>query len=135
MAMRRVAARHDRSRSEIVAVARTLLASGTVAQFTLDGVATRLGVTKPAIYHYFANREELISAAMTNGFAEHASVLLAAVRAAPDGFAVLRAATAAFVAHYRDRLEEFRLDFAWSQIHGNPRAVRSAILPVMNQLV
>src|ERR1044071_8666467 len=132
MAMRRVAARHDRSRSEIVAVARTLLASGTVAQFTLDGVAARLGVTKPAIYHYFANREELISAAMTNGFAEHGRALLAAVRAAWDGFAVRRAPTGALAAHYRDRLEGFRLDFAWSRIHGTPRAVKQPILPVMN---
>ena len=112
-----------------------LLARGTVAQFTLDGVAERLGVTKPAIYHYFASREALISAAMTNGFVAHGHALLEAARAAPDGPDVLCAVTSAFVAHYRDRLEEFRLDFAWPQIHGDPDAVRKVILPLMNELV
>src|SRR5690242_18172896 len=106
---RRVAARHERSRAEIVAVARRLLTTGSVAQFTLDGVAETLGVTKPAIYHYFKSREALISAAMTDGFVRHGRMLADAARAAEDGPAVLRAVITAFVNHYRDRLEEFRL--------------------------
>jgi AcrR family transcriptional regulator len=131
----RVAARQDRSRVEIVAVARKLLVTGSVAQFTLDGVADALGVTKPAIYHYFENREALITAAMTHGFVEHGRVLQEAARSAADGPAVLRKIVTAFVNHYRERLEEFRLDFAWTQIHGNRRAVRKFILPVMSDLV
>jgi AcrR family transcriptional regulator len=133
----RVAARQDRNRAEILAVARQLLIKGSVAEFTLDGVAKALGVTKPAIYHYFASRRALVSATMAHGFAEHAGVLLEAARAADEGPAVLRALTTAFVNHYRVRLEEFRLDFAWTQInrHPNPSEVRSRILPVMNEMV
>ena len=131
----RVAARHDRSRAEIVAVARRLLVGSSVAQFTLDGVADALGLTKPAIYHYFKSREALIGAAMTHGFVEHGRVLAKAARDAEDGPAVLRAVVTAFVNHYRHRLEEFRLDFAWTQIYGSREAVRTHILPVMNDLV
>ncbi len=35
---------------------------------------------------------------------------------------------------YRDRLEYFRLDFAWSQIHGDPQTTRDLILPLCNEL-
>lgn len=131
-----MAARQDRSRAEITAVARQLLIKGSVSEFTLDSVADALGVTKPAIYHYFANRRALIGAAMAYGFVEHSRVLLEATRAAGDGAAVLGAVTTAFVSHYGARLEEFRLDFAWTQINRNPNRseVRNRILPAMHEL-
>ena len=131
----RIAARQDRIRTEIIAVTRKLLTKGPVAQFTLDGVAEALGITKPAIYHYFVNREALISAAVTHGYVEHARVLAEAARAAADGPAVLRAITNAFVNHYSARLEEFRLDFAWTQIHGKASEAKKGILPAMNEMV
>lgn len=133
----RVAARQDRSRAEIIAVARRLLVKGSVAEFTLDGVAEALGMTKPAIYHYFENRGALIGAAVAYGFVQQARVLSEAARAAEDGPAVLRAVTTAFVDHYVVRLEEFRLDFAWTQTNRNPNPseVRGRILQVMNEMV
>jgi AcrR family transcriptional regulator len=131
----RVAARQDRIRGEIIAVTRKLLTEGPVAEFTLDQVADALGITKPAIYHYFVNREALISAAVTYGYVEHARVLSEAARAAADGPAVLRAITNAFVNHYSGRLEEFRLDFAWTQIHGKTSEAKKSILPAMNEMV
>jgi AcrR family transcriptional regulator len=130
-----IAARQDRSRAEIIAVTRKLLTKGPVAEFTLDRVADALGMTKPAIYHYFVNREALISAAVTHGYVEHARVLSEAARAAEDGPAVLRAITNAFVNHYSGRLEEFRLDFAWTQIHGKASEAKNGILPAMNEMV
>jgi AcrR family transcriptional regulator len=42
-----------------------------LADFTLDDVADTLGVTKPAIYHYFPNREALMRAAVAEGQLEH----------------------------------------------------------------
>jgi AcrR family transcriptional regulator len=131
----RIAARQDRSRAEIIAVTRKLLTKGPVAQFTLDRVADALGITKPAIYHYFVNREALISAAVTHGYLEHARVLSEAGRAAEDGPAVLRAITNAFVNHYSGRLEEFRLDFAWTQIHGKASDAKTGILAAMNEML
>ena len=61
-------------------------------------------------------------------------VLLKAARDADNGPAVLQALTTAFIDHYRDRLEYFRLDFAWSQIHGDPQTTRDLILPLFNEL-
>jgi len=46
---RRVAVRRDRTRGEIIAIARRFLAKAALADFTLDDVADTLGVTKPAI--------------------------------------------------------------------------------------
>ena len=97
-------------------------------------MAVALGVTKPAIYHYFPNRDALMRAAVVEGMLEHGRVLLEAARKAEDGPPVLRAVTAAFVEHYRNRLEYFRLDFAWSQIHGDAQTTRESILPLFNEL-
>src|SRR6185503_7651680 len=118
MKPRRVAIRRDRTRAEIIAIARRFLAKASLADFTLDEVADALGVTKPAIYHYFPNRDALMRAAVAEGFVEQGRALMEAARKSNDGPAVLRAVTTAFVEHYRDRMEYFRLDFAWSQIFG-----------------
>jgi AcrR family transcriptional regulator len=131
---RRAAVRRDRTRGEIIAIARRFLAKAALADFTLDDVAGTLGVTKPAIYHYFPNREALMRAAVAEGQLEHGRVLLKAARDADNGPAVLQALTTAFIDHYRDRLEYFRLDFAWSQIHGDPQTTRDLILPLFNEL-
>ena len=130
---RRVAVRRDRTRGEIIAIARRFLAKAALADFTLDDVADTLGVTKPAIYHYFPNREALMRAAVPKA-AGARPVLLKAARDADNGPAVLQALTTAFIDHYRDRLEYFRLDFAWSQIHGDPQTTRDLILPLFNEL-
>ena len=131
---RRVAVRRERTRAEIIAIARHFLAKASLADFTLDDVADTLGVTKPAIYHYFPNRDALMRAAVAEGQLEHGRVLLTAARDADDGPAVLQALTTAFIDHYRDRLEIFRLDFAWSQIHGDPQTTHELILPLFNEL-
>jgi AcrR family transcriptional regulator len=126
--------RRDRARAEIIAIARRFLAKASLADFTLDDVADALGVTKPAIYHYFPNREALMRAAVAEGMLEHRRVLLEAAHNADDGPAVLTAVTTAFVEHYRNRLEYFRLDFAWSQIYGDAQTTRESILPLFNEL-
>jgi AcrR family transcriptional regulator len=131
---RRVAMRRDRTRAEIIAIARRSLAKSSLADFTLDDVANTLGVTKPAIYHYFPNRDALMRAAVAEGHLEHGRVLLKAARDADDGPAALCAITTAFINHYRDRLEYFRLDFAWSQFHGDPETTREFILPLFKEL-
>ena len=130
----RVAARRERSRAEIIECARKWLVSRGPGQFTLDDVAGELGITKPAVYYYFPNRDALVRAAGIEGFLAHGRAILAAVREADDGTAALHAVTTTFVEHYRDRLDEFRLDFVWPQIYPDPQEVRAQILPLMNQL-
>ena len=51
---RRVAVRRERTRTEIIAIARHFLAKASLADCTLDDVADTLGVTR--IYHCFLNR-------------------------------------------------------------------------------
>jgi AcrR family transcriptional regulator len=131
---RRLLARRARTRAEIIAIARSYLAKASLAEFTLDDVADALGVTKPALYHYFPSREALMRAAVGEGILEHGRALLDAVRSADDGPAVLKALSTAFVEQYRDRLEYFRLDFAWSQIFGDPEAAQTWTLPLFNEL-
>ena len=99
---RRVAVCRERTRAEIIAIARHFLAKASLADCTLDDVADTLGVTR--IYHCFPNR----------GLpkAEHGRVLLKAARDADDGPVALQALTTAFSDRYRDRLAFFRLDFA-----------------------
>ena len=74
------------------------------------------------LYHCFANRA--VASWSTAGYK--------AARDADDGLAVLQALTTAFIDHYRDRLAFFRLDFAWSQIHGDPKTL-DLILPLFNE--
>src|SRR5262245_25929594 len=130
----RVAARQDRTRAEIVTAARGLLARSPLAGFTLDEVASAVGVTKPALYHYFPNRDALMRAAVAEGYLEQARVMREAIQKVDDGPAVLSALTTAFVEHYRERPELFRLDFAWSQIFSDHKSVKELILPVFNEL-
>ena len=92
----------ERSRAEIIAIARHFLAKASLADCTLDDVADTLGATR--IYHCFPNR----------GLpkAEHGGVLLKGARDADDGPVALQALTTAFIDRYRDRLAFFRLDSA-----------------------
>jgi len=137
MAGSRTQQRRARVRMEIVEVARATLAEQGLPAFALDEVARRLGITKPAIYHYFADKNALIRAAMMEGLLEHAHVLIEAAREAPPGRAVLAILAKAFVDHYAARLSLFRIDFAWTQIHGFSgvrEATGGAVLKVMNEL-
>jgi len=129
-----VAERQDRTRAEIVTAARDLLARSPLAGFTLDEVASAVGVTKPALYHYFPNREALMRAAVAEGYLEQARAMLEALEKADDGPAVLSAMTTAFVEHYRARPELFRLDFAWAQIFSDYQSAKELILPIFNEL-
>jgi AcrR family transcriptional regulator len=54
----------DEIRKKIIAEALTLFLKKGVDKTTMDDIAARLGVTKPAIYRYFKNKEELFLASV-----------------------------------------------------------------------
>lgn len=56
--------RKQQLRDEILQAAHTLMMEKGYAAVVMDDVAARVGVTKPTIYNYFNNREELIVAAV-----------------------------------------------------------------------
>jgi AcrR family transcriptional regulator len=71
-------------RAEILAAAAELLeASGDEAAVTLRAIARRVGITAPAIYAHFSDREEIIAAVITDAFAALVGRLRAAVRGTP----------------------------------------------------
>ncbi|MBA2280729.1 MAG: TetR/AcrR family transcriptional regulator [Acidimicrobiia bacterium] len=68
------------------------------ADLRFADIARDMGMTAPALYRYFADRDELLSALMVDGFAEMADALTSALdSAAPDDLAGrIRAAAIAY---------------------------------------
>ncbi len=58
---------------------------------SLDDVALSLNVTKPTIYHYFSNKDEILSACVQRGLEDIQAAAQAAERAGGNGLQRLRA--------------------------------------------
>jgi AcrR family transcriptional regulator len=58
-------ARPTDTKKRIMQTARELFATKGVQQTSLQEIADRLGITKPALYYHFASREELIRSIVT----------------------------------------------------------------------
>ncbi|SER04539.1 transcriptional regulator, TetR family [Lentzea xinjiangensis] len=58
-------ARPSDTRQRILHTARELFATKGVQQTSLQEIADRLGITKPALYYHFASREELVRSIVT----------------------------------------------------------------------
>jgi AcrR family transcriptional regulator len=76
-------------------------------------IARDMGMTAPALYRYFADRDELLSALMVDGFAEMRAQLTAALEAAaPDDLAGrIRAVAVAYRAFAKEDPSRFSLLF------------------------
>lgn len=77
---RRERLHRDTSR-EIVETGRRLLASGGAEAITLRAIGREMGTTAPALYRYFANREDLLQHVVSDVYDE----LTARIRAAGEG--------------------------------------------------
>lgn len=103
-----------RLRAEIVAAAAELLdETGTEQSVTLRAVARRAGITAPAIYAHFADRQQILLAVVQEAFAELSDALHAAEEHAPSGDPVahLRAACAAYLEFAASRPQRYRVMF------------------------
>ncbi|MFF3062582.1 TetR/AcrR family transcriptional regulator [Streptomyces sp. NPDC057909] len=60
----RLSRRRDRRKAEIIRTATELLASHGYQGMSLEGVAERTDIAKATLYHYFAGKDELVSAAL-----------------------------------------------------------------------
>src|SRR5689334_18627833 len=106
----------DNVREQICEVARKQMADSGTAAVSLRAIARELKLTAPALYRYFASRDELITALILDAFNSLADTLAATAQAAaPDNpwnqmTAVLIAYRAWALAHPTD----FQL------IYGNP---------------
>ncbi|MFI6319798.1 TetR/AcrR family transcriptional regulator [Nonomuraea sp. NPDC050556] len=107
--------RRDRLRqntlAEIHAAARRLLIAGGSSAVTINAVAREVGMSGPALYHYYASHQELVSAVTADFYRELAQELRAASDAHADGpparrlLAASRALRAWALAH--------RAEFGW----------------------
>lgn len=58
-------ARQSDTKQRILQTARELFATKGVQQTSLQEIADRLGITKPALYYHFASREDLVRSIVT----------------------------------------------------------------------
>ena len=98
---------------EIKAVARAQMAAQGTAGVKLRSIAREMGMTAPALYRYFASRDDLVTALVVDAYDALADAMEAAVEAAGPGRHAerVRAAFTAFRAWGLAHPTEFALIF------------------------
>jgi AcrR family transcriptional regulator len=104
---------HGDLRRAIMDAALSMVREGGLPALSLREVARRAGVSSGAPYHHFANRDALLAAIATEGFAMLAAAMQAAMkRAEPSADAQLESLGAAYVAFAIAEPAHFRVMFA-----------------------
>lgn len=100
----------DLLRPEIISAAKQLMAAAPAADnVSIRAVATAVGVTSPAIYLHFADKQELITAVVVDVFEELDRVMIAAGADAVDSEERLFAYGMAYVRFGLEHPEHYRL--------------------------
>lgn len=110
--------RRDRSREEILAAARSVMLRQGIAGMTLDAVAREVGVSKTALYYYFASKDALIFELVYGNLQSQAQAVHDAVETTTTGADALQAVLRASVRVFASRLDDFRLAFLHGQVAG-----------------
>lgn len=131
------------TREAIKATARGQMARAGAAALSLRAVAAEMGLTAPALYRYYRNRDDLITALIIDAFdAIGDTIAAAAARCDGDDYA---GQFVAMMAAYRDWALTHRADFAL--VYGTPlpdydapaeatdAAVRRSTAPLLALLV
>ena len=104
-----------RLRAEILAAAIALIdETGDPGLLTLRGIARRAGVTAPAIYPHFPDRDAVVTSLLAASFDELRDAVAAARDGQDDPVRALVAAGRAYVQFAWDRPARYRLMFAAS---------------------
>jgi AcrR family transcriptional regulator len=126
---------HGDLRRTLVRIARDQIAESGAHAVSLASLARLAGVSQPAPYRHFADRDALLEAVTTEGFEEFAAALTAAAAAArQDG--ALKAMALAYVAFGEANIELYRLMFASRLVPeaGRGSALETAALGAFNRL-
>jgi AcrR family transcriptional regulator len=116
----RVQQKRDQARRDIQRAAQDILQEGGAEAVTLASVAGALGMTKPALYHYFPSKEALIRGLVTSLIDDEVEALVAAIEAQASAEKTLGTLIRAFYAHYRHRLDAFRTVYCQPQLYSGP---------------
>lgn len=106
----------DITRQEIKDTARQLMAEKGTAGLSVRGIARQMGMTAPALYHYYASLNDLITALIQDAFTHLADTLEAA--AADPALTTSAERLTAVARAYRRWALAHRIDF--QLIYGNP---------------
>src|SRR6516164_7996023 len=105
------------SRGRIVACAAELIAERGVERMGLDQVIATAGVSKSQLYHYFADRDALIEAAVSHRCAQ-VQAALARLFGGLDSLAELELRLDRFVAIYEENLASCPVERIANEIGG-----------------
>ncbi|MPZ79094.1 MAG: TetR family transcriptional regulator [Actinophytocola sp.] len=81
----------EQTRQEAKRIALEQLAEDGIAGISVNAIGKRMGITGPALYRYFANRDALLTELISDGYHDLADALDAAVGTAKSPAARLRA--------------------------------------------
>ena len=95
--------------AQMLSTARALFAARGYADVTMDEVAGAVGVTKPLLYNYYGNKEQLFLACMEPAAEALVDAVVSAVQGADDAPGALRAGIHAFFAFLDADGEAWRL--------------------------
>ena len=116
----RVQQKRDQARRDIQRAAQDILREQGAEAVTLASVAGALGMTKPALYHYFPSKEALIRGLVTSLVDDEVEALVAAIEARASAEKTLGTLIRAFYGHYRHRLDAFRTVYCQPQLYSGP---------------
>ena len=94
---------------QMLETARELFAARGYAAVTMDEVAAAVGVTKPLLYNYYGNKEQLFLACMQPAADALVTAVVSAVQSAQDAPEALRAGIHAFFAFLDSDGEAWRV--------------------------
>jgi len=117
---------------QMLATARALFAEHGYAEVTMDEVASAVGVTKPLLYTYFGNKEQLFLAGMQPAAEQMLDAVVSAVESADGPAEALRSGIHAYFAFLDADHEAWRLLYdetlpAGGEIAGHVAAYRKRL--------
>jgi AcrR family transcriptional regulator len=126
---------HGDLRRTLVRIARDQIAKSGAHAMSLASLARLAGVSQPAPYRHFADRNALLEAVTTEGFEEFSAALTAAAAAGGRDDA-LKAMALAYVEFGEANIELYRLMFASRLVPeaGRGSALETAALGAFNRL-
>ncbi len=127
---------HGDLRRTLVRIARDQIAESGAHAVSLASLARLAGVSQPAPYRHFADRNALLEAIATEGFEEFAAAMTAAAAAAGGPNRALKAMALAYVAFAEANIELYRLMFTSRLVPeaGPGSALETAAVDAFNRL-